>query len=218
MKKRQSLAEKAYNKIKELIIEQKLKPGQSISEDFLASILKTSRTPIREALRILHSDRLITLIPQKGAFVKKLSLEDIQNIYYLRIGLEGIATRLATNKIPKKDLLRIKSKLKDLNNKKNISYKEVFPVSMEFHQMITDHTGNELLIEIIDKIKVQIAMTLPIMTIVPSRIKEIIEDHLKIIEALEKGDALYAERQMREHIQKGLAATIETYKSHLEYL
>lgn len=215
---KQYLSEKVYNKIKELIIERKIKPGEYISEEYLQSILKTSRTPIREALRILQGDRLITIIPKKGAYLNKFSIKEIQNIYQIRIALEGLATRLATKKIQKEDLMRIKSELLDLYNRKDIQYEEVYKHSIEFHQLIVDNSDNELLIEFINKIKVQIAIVLPIISVVSSSNKEIIEEHLRIIEAIEKGDPSEAEKQVREHIQKGLVNTIDAYKSYLELL
>src|SRR5689334_5504165 len=88
---RDTLHLKVCNVIREAIIKGQFKPGERLKQSDLAEKLGVSRMPIREALRKLETEGLITLVPHKGAIVKTIKLEDIKEVYALRAQLEKMA-------------------------------------------------------------------------------------------------------------------------------
>ena len=92
-----STKEKAYRNIRAEILSNRLKPGQSLNEGSLSKRLKVSKTPIREAIQLLHKEGLIELVPQKGAFVAQITLNDIREIMQIRLGLEPLAASVAAS-------------------------------------------------------------------------------------------------------------------------
>ena len=90
-----SRPEQVYVRLRDLIVQGLLSPGSRIIETEIASRLGVSRTPVREAMRRLHTEGLLTFIPHRGAFVARLEERDIYKIYDLRVVLEGYAAQMA---------------------------------------------------------------------------------------------------------------------------
>lgn len=93
-----SLSQTAYKRIKRKIVYLELKPGAVIDESALQAELNLGRTPIREALKRLEMEQLVTIIPRRGMFVSEISITDLYQIFELRAELETLATRLATQR------------------------------------------------------------------------------------------------------------------------
>ena len=118
----QSLKEIAAERIREAIVEGRLKMGESLSENFLAQNLQVSKTPIREALSLLNMEGLVNIVPQKGTFVFSMEKPEIIELCELRFALESLALRYSheRNREPfLKDLERL-FKLMRKNQKKEI--------------------------------------------------------------------------------------------------
>ena len=94
-----SLSARVYNHIRDGILSGRYKDGDELKEMTIGEELGVSRTPVREALRQLDLEGLITIIPNKGAFVEGVSLDDIRDIYDIRARLEGLCARWAAEKI-----------------------------------------------------------------------------------------------------------------------
>ena len=94
-----SLSARVYNHIRDGILSGRYKDGDELKEMTIGEELGVSRTPVREALRQLDLEGLITIIPNKGAFVEEVSLDDIRDIYDIRARLEGLCARWAAEKI-----------------------------------------------------------------------------------------------------------------------
>jgi holo-ACP synthase len=88
-----SMSEKVYQRIKSDILDNKLKPGEKLIEENLANEFNVSRTPVREALKQLDQDGLITYYPRRGSVVSQISMKDAQELYEIREVLEGLAIR-----------------------------------------------------------------------------------------------------------------------------
>ena len=91
---------KAYDWIKDGVDAGRLKMGEPLPETWLANEVGVSRTPVREALRVLEQDGYIKIVPLKGAFVSEISLEDVREIYDIRKLLEPFAALTAANRMP----------------------------------------------------------------------------------------------------------------------
>src|SRR3972149_3791966 len=84
-----------YELLKQMILDQKVPPGDPLPEEELARTFHVSRTPVHEALVRLEKDRLVVLQPWRGAFVRGMTMDDVQELYQIREALEGMAARLA---------------------------------------------------------------------------------------------------------------------------
>jgi DNA-binding GntR family transcriptional regulator len=95
----QTMQESAADLIRDLILSRQLKPGERLVENRLAEQLGVSRTPVREALRKLASEGLVSFSPYKGASVAEFSSSELEDIYHIRIALEGYCASLAASRI-----------------------------------------------------------------------------------------------------------------------
>ena len=103
------LRDVVFNTLRDAILTGKLVPGERLMENQLAEKLGVSRTPVREALRMLELENLVELVPRKGAQVLDMSEKDIINILEVRSALEGLATSVACKKMTKEDLQQLKN-------------------------------------------------------------------------------------------------------------
>ena len=139
----QSLKEIAAERIREAIVEGRLKMGESLSENFLAQNLQVSKTPIREALSLLNMEGLVNIVPQKGTFVFSMEKPEIIELCELRFALESLALRYSheRNREPfLKDLERL-FKLMRKNQKKENQMKYL-DLDDQFHKSFFNHCEN----------------------------------------------------------------------------
>lgn len=199
--KKSSKKEFAYNKIKSLIIKNKIGPNTMLVERQLSEQFGISRTPVREALTRLASEGMVEVIPGKGFFASNISFEKFINICELREALEGMAAKLCTLK---KDEQTIKRLEKSINILEGALRSENYDISveydLEFHNIIIGGANNSsletLLQGIYDQIK-RFAFT----TITDSqRQKRSLNQHIKVLNAIINNDADLAEKLMRKHI------------------
>ncbi|MFV1964923.1 MAG: GntR family transcriptional regulator [Pirellulaceae bacterium] len=105
----QTMHESAADRIRELILTRRLEPGERLTQSRLAEQLGISRTPVREALQKLASEGLVTFSPYKGASVAELSPSELDDIYCIRIALEGYCVSLAALRITDEQLERLEA-------------------------------------------------------------------------------------------------------------
>ncbi|MCB1385532.1 MAG: GntR family transcriptional regulator [Nitratireductor sp.] len=175
-------------------------PGSRINEKMLCDEFGISRTPLREALKILHSEGLIDLPPNRGAHVPKLYaprvLEQIEAIS----GIERHATEIAARKITPQELRRLR-KLQDQieaafeskNAKKYLSSND------EIHRAIVQASGNAILADLHERLFVQVQRARTLGVSSPIRWAESVAEHVGILEALEERNAALAGELMRQH-------------------
>jgi len=189
----------AYQLLKEEIILGIRKPGEKLIESKLSSELGISRGPIREALRMIEHDGLV-VSNDMGLIVNPMNVQDVREVWHCRIANEPYAARLAIDHITDskieelKEIIRESIRLRRENNLK--LYAET---TAHFHNTITSLCGNKYLIEIIDRISslVLYSRTLEFIRYGPREGMD--EEHMYIIELLEKRDKNRIESYMREH-------------------
>jgi DNA-binding GntR family transcriptional regulator len=193
--------EKIYRSIRMDIISHKLRPGQSIIEEELASQYNVSRTPIREILRKLEREDLIKIIPHKGIFVYELTNKDMEEVLEIRLILESTAARLAAEKISD-------DKLKELDQIESLMDKAVkdqdsvlsFEADEKLHDFILVNAGNMRMRKILHDLMGQILRIRFISGHKPGRIITTVDEHKKIINAIKNKDPHNAEEKMRIHL------------------
>lgn len=208
---KQNLSEDLVVYIKQQIISGELNPGDRVVETKLAKDLGISQTPVREALRQLQGEGIITIIPNKGPMVCSLDKKDVFEIYSIRSMLEGLAIRLATHNATEAD---IESLEQLYNGMKNKLHDEMVPVSyllddsFQIHETIMKLSNHSRLIAMYKSISFQITLVNRILGSKSSKEKEM-EQHWELIEALKRRDPDHAEDVMRRHIYRSYREFVE---------
>lgn len=131
------LRDVVFNTLREAILKGDLKPGERLMELQLASKLGVSRTPIREAIRMLEQEGLAVTVPRKGAEVAKMTLKDMEDVLEIRDTLDELAARVACSRISEEQLERlkqIKKQFEDSLQTKDV--KKIAQADVKFHDVI----------------------------------------------------------------------------------
>ena len=199
------LSELVYDAIKDSILKGELPPGEKISESALARKLDVSRTPVREALRILYAEGFVSLMPNSRFMVNEFTKEDALEVLAIRRLLEGEAARLAAlsrderkAEIIDRQRKAIPEYLQYVNNhgpSESMSY------DIEFHRDIYELSGNSRLLELGEHVKDrQVRAYLANRWEEEDFVRKFTSQHSEILDAIEKGDAEEAEAKGRAHI------------------
>lgn len=196
-----SLREKVFVKLENDILNGVYKPGESLNESRVASELKVSRTPVREAIRQLELEGLLTYIPNKGAIVKGLTGEDVHDIYEIRMKIEGLAARRAAVNITPEQLKELKEVVESEEYYTNkCESGQILMLDTRFHEIIFHASGSRLLNRTLSSFHhyIQRARSLSLRNM--KRARKALEEHKAIMESIEAGDCEKAEKLMSKHI------------------
>ena len=199
------LSKKVYRILKKEIIKGSFKPGSKILEFQIAQQMGISRTPVREAIRLLAAEGFVVLSPNQGAVVRTVSVENIKEVLQIHSVLEGLAARLACEVINKDGLNELENYLNKMENLlkagDSIAYSEV---DLKFHEVIVNTCRNSRLIKMRKNISDQ-AQRYRISSLrVAERLRESFAEHQKIFEAFKERDSNKADRMSQKHIQNAL--------------
>jgi DNA-binding GntR family transcriptional regulator len=196
-----SMKEKVYLALKERILTQELPTGEPLKEVHLARELGVSRTPIREALAELHREDFVEIIPNRGAYVKFISVNDLRETFQLLKILEGAATKIACDQVDQHELERLEQEFLLLQERgERISYKEEQTIGIQLHELILNAVGNTKIVSLLSSIREQVRALCLISIKSYGRASEAVNEHLEIIAALKGGDSLAAERAIVSHL------------------
>lgn len=204
-KKEPTLGEIAYEKIKEAILLAKLKPGEFISENELATALEMSRTPVREALKELTHENLVEIIPGRGAVVKAMSLKELKEIFELRQFLECGAAAVAIEKITDDEIAELEKVwqefYKQVQQNKEIDTETISKHDNQLHTFIISKCDNSHLNSVMEMINQQIHRYQLLVAIAHGDLADTIRQHLEIIELLKARDKEKLIQVLRDHIK-----------------
>ena len=185
------LRDVVFNTLRDAILTGKLVPGERLMENQLADKLGVSRTPVREALRMLELENLVELVPRKGAQVLDMSEKDIVNILEVRSALEGLATSVACKKMSKEDLQQLKNL--EVDFEKAVAENDVehfVDIDEDFHDLIFAATENDKLINIFRNLRIQLyRYRMAQAKNNETSMSTIVAHHRSIIRAIENHDA-----------------------------
>ncbi len=197
------LASKVYEALREAIVAGDFDPGEPLTEHDLCRRFGVSRTPVREALAKLDRDRLVRVVPKKGAFVRMVSHDEIRELYEIREALEALVVRLAALRLAEADLADFEQRFSALQARgAATSPLEVRALGDEFHQYLGKQAGNAKLLEMLGAIREQIQSVWTMSIMAPRRVPGLIREHLALIQALRRGQAGRAERLMVQHVRR----------------
>lgn len=200
---RPNLRDHIYEILKKEIILRRIRPGEKINEEELAKSLQVSRTPVRETLLRLEHEGIVEIVPRRGAFVVSQSKQKVIDILQVREVLEGLVTRLATKNMDERMLNRLRNCLKKISSIKNNEDRVLrYPAAdVEFHSILLEACGNDVLRNMMEIVNSHLQVIRLRTVVLPGRAKQTVREHYKILEAIEKGDALSAESMMRSHVE-----------------
>lgn len=206
-----SKADEAYSIIKDKIVTLQIRPSSDISEDALIKELNISRTPIREAIQRLAKDRFVIVYPRKGTVVADITLELINSIYEVRLLNEPHMSRNACLRVSDEWIQKVKQGFLDFDDStraENLSY---IQLDYNLHKELTSYTNNVFLKNMFHVVNDH-NHRIRIQTSIRNRgYKVSVQEHLEIIEALERRDEDAVEKTVRNHILTAKKEAFEYY-------
>ncbi len=189
----------AYQRLLDEIREGSLLPGERLREIELSERLGVSRTPVREAIRQLEADGLVTHIPRQGATVRSLDYAEVMELYEMRAVLEGTAARLAARAASDIEL----DELDVLNDRlaEAGTGPEAARINRVFHATLLDAAKNRFLTKSILSLQKALLILGPSQLLDNERADAAVAEHRGIMSALKSRDSAAAEMEMRTHIQ-----------------
>ena len=210
-----SLVGQAYDELKRIILEHQVPLGGKLNEGELAAALGISRTPVREAINRLEKEGLVQIFPQRGAFVIRLSEKDIFELFLIRENLEGLAARLAAEKMDEESLTKLESCNQGFNEPfAEADIQRYAEEDFKFHQMIVALSDAQRLIKMISTLYDHIRIFRLTTVGLSSRMKSSLADHWDLIEAFRRKASEEAEQMMRQHVRhvrEGVMENIELF-------
>ena len=201
-KDKQSLSSKVFKYIRDGIIDGRYQPGEYLVETKLAEELGISRTPIREALKQLELEELAISIPNRGVVVQGISEQDIEDIFAIRLTLEGQAAYWAAQRIEQQDIDRL-NELADLmelyTRRQDIVNRA--RLDSEFHDIIYDACKSRTLKHILASLHQNLSRARRSSLNSPNRAEKSLEEHRAIMEAIENHLPEEAKACMQSHIR-----------------
>jgi DNA-binding GntR family transcriptional regulator len=189
-----------------------IRPGQRLQQDAVAREIGVSSTPVREALRRLEAEGLVTYLPHKGVAVQDVGPTRVREVFQLRALLESFATREAMPRLTDDDLKVLSTLQKDMRSYQRAGDNRNFMAANDqWHMIIHRASGSELLRQTIARLwRVSPWDTL---WVIPGRTRAALQEHQRILDALENRNSAEAERAMAEHIRSGEQMLLEFLKT-----
>ncbi len=204
---RKALYQEVADRLRERIFRHELAPGQWIDEQEVAEQLGISRTPVREALKALAAEGLVTLSPRRGSFVTQISDKDLDDIFAILVLLEGYAARLAAERIGEAERVT----LTELHERLEAAYRAgdidaFFDANQAFHREVQRLSDNPWLLATIDDLRQKIKLSRHQSLFSRGRLAQSLAEHRALLSALLQGDAERSDALMRDHLSHGRAA------------
>ena len=201
------LYEEVADQLRVRIFAHELAPGTWIDEQTLAKEFGISRTPLREAIKVLAAEGLITMKLRRGAYVTEVNRGDLEQIFTILSLLEGEAAKEAATKAQEKDLnelddmhLRLEKAAADRN------LEQFFEVNVRFHERIIAIANNPWMTGVIADLRKVLKLQRKDSLSRTGRLQSSLSEHREILKALLERDPIAAEQAMRTHLARGLEA------------
>lgn len=199
--------ETAYLKLRDAITFGDLNPGEKLVEKAVCEMFDIGRTPVREALRQLQMEGYIDVSPNKGAVIRKVSIEELDNVYDVLALLEGYSAEMATKNITAPQLTELRKISKETRKAANASdHRNWFVKNDHFHSYLIDLAGNPILTEEIKKFRRRVYRYRALALTLQGNIENLARQHDAVVMSVAQGKSRSASLAMRQHVEwtKGL--------------
>jgi DNA-binding GntR family transcriptional regulator len=199
---RGSMPDAVASVLREAILDGTLPPGTWLREAEVAKAIKVSRTPVRDAFRILAADGLVNINANQGSVVAAMTSDDIIELYTVRESLEVLAARLAARRGSRQCLDAFAVLLPEMKRQREIGdVRKLSNLNFDFHEIIRDAAGNRYLDKALTQMQTA-ARRFPDPTLgLPGRMDESIKEHVDLADAISNGDADTAARLAGAHMR-----------------
>ncbi len=196
-----SLRGRVFHKIREDILSGKYKQNEELREATIGEELGVSRTPVREAFRQLELEGLLTIIPNKGAYVTGITAKDVQDIYMIRSLLEGLCVRWVTENISKELMEELEENiyLSEYHEEKG-HLEQIAILDNRFHEILYDACDSKMLEHLLRDFHQYVYRVRKLTLANVTRGRESTSEHKQIVEAIKEKDAARAESLANAHI------------------
>ena len=193
--------ERVYDYVREGILQGRLAGGTFLEEELVSLAVGVSRTPVREAFQQLHSERLIDLLPRRGAMVRPVTVQELLEVYETRLMIETHAAgRLcAVRSGAPRQMVETLAEMRRLPHESGLAHVRLNTV---YHRALVAGAGNAVVTQLyasLDSRQERLAMTST--SIEPGRQRVILEEHIALVAALEAHDAAAAVAILAEHMR-----------------
>lgn len=205
-----SLRGRVFNKLREDILSGVYHENEELKESTIGAELGVSRTPVREALRQLELEGLVTMIPNKGAYVTGITSKDIHDIYMIRSYLEGLCARWACENITEAQIEELDeiTYLSDFHARRG-HHEQMVELDNKFHDLIYKASGSKILNHVLSDFHHYVERVRKITLAAPDRATKSNQEHAAIVDAIRKRDADLAEALAHEHMINTMKNMVE---------
>lgn len=210
------LRDVVFHTLREAILKGDLKPGERLMELQLADKLGVSRTPIREAIRMLQQEGLAVTIPRRGAEVAKMTEKDMEDVLQVRDALDELAASIACEQITAEELEELKRTMREFEEStKTGDVKRIAEVDVKFHDIIYKATRNPKLENILNNLREQMYRYRVEYLKDERSFPTLIKEHSEIVEGLAKKDKEKVIAAMHKHVENQANAVKEVIREQI---
>ncbi len=194
-------SERVYRGLRDQILTGALEPNARLVELQLAAQFAVSRTPVREALKRLTAEGLVSVDPVRGMVVRDVDAAELEDIYVIREMLEGLAARLAAERITPTDLTKLHLLMELMEeSSRSQRWEAVVQINIKFHEVLYDTARNERLALIGRSLQDAVRRYSSLAFTRPERVAAVLREHEELVRALEARDPDLAEATSRKHL------------------
>ena len=206
-----ALYEEVAERLRQRIFNRELEPGSWIDELKIADELGISRTPMREALKVLAAEGLITMKVRRGAYVTEVSDKDLSDVYHLLSLLESDAVAVVAERASDeqlKDLEHLHQELEAAGRDPERQRERFFQINEQFHMRLLDIANNRWRDQMVSDLRKVMKLNRHNSLFKTGRVEESLQEHRAVMAALQARNPALAAQRMREHFMNGLEAAI----------
>ena len=211
------LRDVVFNTLRQAILTGELKPGERLMEIHLANKLGVSRTPIREAIRKLELEGLVTMIPRRGAEVAQITEKSMNDVLEVRRAMDALCVELACDRITPEELQDLKKACDTFEAAvKTDDIKQIAQADVAFHDIIYAATDNRRLIQLLNNLREQMYRYRIEYLKKKECYPQLLEEHQTIIDSIESRDKGRATQITGQHIKNQAEAVVDTIREKEE--
>jgi len=202
-----ALYEQVAERLRKRIYQHDLAPGAAIDEKALCHTFGISRTPMREALKVLAAEGLVELVPRRGCFVRALELDELRELFPVMAVLEGLCAREALENADDQTLAELEAMHADLErHAAEGDIDAYYEDNFRFHQRLQELSGNRWLQRVVADLRKILRLARHTQLMVEGRLQHSLEEHRRVMDAFQRHDAAGVEQAMKEHLTAQLEA------------
>lgn len=204
-----ALRDQVLAELRRRIVNGDYPPGQRLTEDRLAADFGVSRNPVREALRIVQADGLVTMTPRRGAVVATPDASSVADLFAVRSSLETVAARMAAERATAQDVADLRALLdaaREATERDDLS--RVAELNSDLHMRVIATSGNRWLSSISSSLYLHVHWVFRIGA--AHRAPHSWQEHIRVVDAIEAGDPDEAEAAARAHVDAAAHAALES--------